>query len=302
MTYLTPDIANKTKSQILSPLDRVGMEEIQVPINLQAEDKSLVKQIGQANAYVDLVKPEAKGIHMSRLFIHLQEELSQKPFSRSLAKEVLGNFLESHNGLSHKAFLTISYQHPMSQKSLLSPRESFRAYPVSYEFSLDSENSFDCTVNFSVLYSSTCPCSAALSRQALQEKFKTSFPDNKTSHLSLEEIHTWLGQEENMAATPHSQRSKASLQIKLHENFDKSIPDLITLVESSLKTSVQSIVKREDEKEFAKLNATNLMFAEDAARRLKKSLSDLENVHSYSVKVCHYESLHAHNAVAYASS
>ena len=54
----------------------------------------------------------------------------------------------------------------------------------------------------------------------------------------------------------------------------------------------------DDEQEFAKLNAKNLMFCEDAARRIKQSLEAMPDVVDYWLKVDHQESLHAHNAVA----
>ena len=44
------------------------------------------------------------------------------------------------------------------------------------------------------------------------------------------------------------------------------------------------------------------MFCEDAARRLKACLDEYEAVGHYHLKVEHQESLHAHNAVAYADS
>ena len=53
--------------------------------------------------------------------------------------------------------------------------------------------------------------------------------------------------------------------------FCRSSP-WIDRIESSLKTPVQAAVKREDEQEFARLNGQNLMFCEDAARRLQHEL------------------------------
>lgn len=301
MPSSTPDVAQKTKSLIPLALERVGMEDIEVPLYLELGNQPPVMQMGRADAYVNLVKPEAKGIHMSRLFIKLQEILSDKTFSPGLAKKILSGFLVSHEGLSDKAYLNLSYEHPKKQKSLTSEKKSWRSYPVAYKFTLDASGKFACELTLSVVYSSTCPCSAALSRQALQEKFKESFEVKaKGEKLDFSEISDWLSEEKNMAATPHSQRSKATLILNIKEDSQIEISDLIDLADTSLATSVQSIVKREDEKEFAKLNASNLMFAEDAARRLKKSLSSLSELSSFSIKVCHYESLHAHNAVAYA--
>ena len=54
---------------------------------------------------------------------------------------------------------------------------------------------------------------------------------------------------------------------------------------------------REDEQEFARLNAANLMFCEDAARRLKAMLAQRADVVDFRGRVEHHESLHAHDAV-----
>ena len=58
-----------------------------------------------------------------------------------------------------------------------------------------------------------------------------------------------------------------------------------------------STVNRNDEQEFARLNAGNLMFCDGAARRVKKSLEKMPYVEDYWFKIEHQESLHAHNAV-----
>lgn len=73
---------------------------------------------------------------------------------------------------------------------------------------------------------------------------------------------------------------------------------IIERLESSLQTRVQTAVKRADEQEFARKNAENLMFSEDAARRLRHTLEREENIASYELKVHHFESLHPHDAVA----
>ena len=57
-------------------------------------------------------------------------------------------------------------------------------------------------------------------------------------------------------------------------------------------------MKREDEREFARLNAENPMFCEDAARRLVPAIEALPGVRGYEISVRHLESLHPHDAVA----
>ncbi len=61
---------------------------------------------------------------------------------------------------------------------------------------------------------------------------------------------------------------------------------------------MQTAVKREDEQAFARLNAENLMFCEDAARRVAAALSGDAHVERFEADVAHFESLHAHDAVA----
>ena len=62
---------------------------------------------------------------------------------------------------------------------------------------------------------------------------------------------------------------------------------------------MQTAVKREDEQEFALRNGQNLMFCEDAARRVKQVL-EAGDYQDYRVRIEHQESLHAHDAVAVA--
>ncbi len=59
-------------------------------------------------------------------------------------------------------------------------------------------------------------------------------------------------------------------------------------------------MKREDEQAFAELNGANLMFCEDAARRVAHTLDSDRVYRDFRVKVRHEESLHAHDAVSVA--
>ncbi len=74
---------------------------------------------------------------------------------------------------------------------------------------------------------------------------------------------------------------------------------LIDRVEDAVRTPVQTAVKRADEQQFALLNGANLMYVEDAARRIRAAL--LPHYRGIHVRVRHLESLHPHDAVAEAS-
>ena len=70
---------------------------------------------------------------------------------------------------------------------------------------------------------------------------------------------------------------------------------------AALGTAVQTAVKRPDEQAFALANGQNLMFCEDAARRLNLALQRTPGIKQLHIRVIHAESLHAHDAVAESS-
>jgi GTP cyclohydrolase I len=156
---------------------------------------------------------------------------------------------------------------------------------------------FSSEIKVVVTYSSTCPCSASLSRQLLTDKIRTHF---QSSTIDVDTLESWLTSDAGSVATPHSQRSLAYLKTRTHSSDYFLITDIIDLIEDAISTPVQTAVKREDEQEFARLNGENLMFCEDAAQRIKTALKNTTDIDDFWFKVEHQESLHAHNAVAIA--
>ncbi|MDQ2972095.1 MAG: GTP cyclohydrolase, FolE2/MptA family, partial [Pseudomonadota bacterium] len=77
--------------------------------------------------------------------------------------------------------------------------------------------------------------------------------------------------------------------------------ELIDAIEAAMRTPVQTAVRREDEQAFARLNAENPMFCEDAARRIRAALNADPRIADYRIVATHHESLHAHDAVTIAS-
>jgi len=182
----------------------------------------------------------------------------------------------------------------LKRRALMSDNAGWRAYPVTVEAQLLDEH-FSVQLGCEVSYSSTCPASAALSRQLNQQRFDEDFAGAVPSQRAVRE---WLGSERGMAATPHAQRSTASVMVRLAPGFDLPVSELIDAIEGALGTPVQTAVKREDEQAFAKLNAENLMFCEDAARRIRVALDADPRVAGYRIRAAHHESLHPHDAVA----
>lgn len=291
-----PDVASHARAEVRGTLDKVGMSRIEVPVRLRDDDGTPILCPARAEAFVSLDEPDARGIHMSRLFLSLQSILSEEELNLGTVRRLLTAFVGSHAGISRSSYLRLDFDLLVKRKALVSKNSSWRTYPVSV-IGECRDGHYTFRLGVTVAYSSTCPCSAALARQLIQEKFRLDFTGRPA--VATDDVVSWLGLEESILATPHSQRSYAKLEVEIaDEHHAPSFVQLIDLVEGALQTPVQAAVKREDEQEFARLNGQNLMFCEDAGRRCKAVLDRDPRFADYRLEAIHVESLHPHDAVS----
>ena len=289
-----PDVAGDAVA-LARPLDWVGMDRIALPLRVHGADGDTLQVAASVDAAVNLQDADARGIHMSRLYLRLQDAFAGEALTPAGLRRVLQDMVESQRGLSTAARLVIRYDHLLKRRALASDNAGWKNYPLEIEAVL-RDGHLKLAVAFSADYSSTCPASAALSRQLNAERFAEDFAN--AHPLSTGVVSDWLGSERGLAATPHAQRSRAQVKVELRAAFDElPFTALIDAVENAVGTPVQTAVKREDEQAFAKLNAENLMFCEDAARRVAAALANDARVERYDVTVSHFASLHAHDAV-----
>lgn len=294
-----PDVASQDHALALGTLDWVGMDGMEMPVAFDAGDGDARTTSARVGAFVNLTRAEARGIHMSRLYLLVSEALSAGPVTLAGVRALLGQFLSSHEGLSDHARITIGFEHLVRRRALRSDNSGWRAYPITLDATLRSDGQFLLELTTNVVYSSTCPASAALSRQLIQDSFAKAFP---TDHaLDRETILAWLGTEQGIVATPHAQRSTATIRVRPAGEGAFDLMGMIDRVEAALGTPVQTAVKRADEQAFALANGGNLMFCEDAARRIQKTLDADAGIADFHVRVAHHESLHPHDAVAFSS-
>lgn len=282
-----PDVASTSSSIINSRIDWVGMDKVTLPISVNGESV-----LARADVHVNVLDPSAKGIHMSRLFLALEKNLLKKNLSIKDLHQVMKKLVDSQDGLSDSARLILKWDQPIRRKALISENFGWKNYPMSIRL-VQVGDAVQTTVSFKLYYSSTCPCSAALARQLVQQAFSEKFSQRD---LHFDEVANWLGSK--TVASAHSQRSRADVVLRFKPG--KASLDFIKYIdaiEDALKTPVQTAVKREDEQEFARLNGENLMFVEDALRRVKDSLSGFAEIEKFKVKASHFESLHQHDAV-----
>lgn len=282
-SQINSDIQSETDTQLMA-LDWVGMDEIQSQI-LVAPQVFTPASVG---AYVNLQKGY-RGIHMSRIY----NLITQKILNQNLTPQKIQNFLtdmiQSQEQLSHQAYVAIRFNYARKTQSLKSESAGFRNYPVQITaLKMPSQTPIWC--DFEIIYSSTCPQSAALSLEVIKNQ------KNQISQL------------DRLPATPHAQRSvmKVSCLLMVTEvdlDFTSIFQQFIETIENTLKTTVQTAVKKADEMQFAVLNSENLMFCEDAVRKVSLVLNELIQTHvhgltGYKIRTQHLESLHPHNAVS----
>ncbi|MBR9884612.1 MAG: GTP cyclohydrolase I FolE2 [Oceanospirillales bacterium] len=290
-----PDIASSATASISSRLDWVGMSGLALPFRLSESRRGSVMCQGNADIHVDIARPEVKGIHMSRLYLLLESLVDDTTLSPEILCLFLDTQLNSHRDISGAAGLAIHFSYLSRRPALKSAHRGWKAYPAAIH-ATRVHNEPRIELELAIPYSSTCPCSASLSRQLLADAFEGDFAD--LTHLEKGDIRRWL-LEKGSLATPHSQRSWAKLHMRLSDEASTfPIESIIESVEQALGTPVQTAVKREDEQAFARLNGHNLMFCEDAARRIKEALEAQSDLLDFWVRVEHQESLHAHDAVA----
>jgi GTP cyclohydrolase I len=298
-----PDIASESPALDSNSLAWVGMDAIDLPIRVPSSDADL-RVPARVSAEVDLVAGASRGIHMSRLYLALDHAVAE-PLSPAMLRALLAEFLASHAGLSTRARVRFAFDHFVRRPALASEHSGWRRYPIVLTAVLDRD-ALAIEIAFDLVYSSTCPASTALARQLVAEDFGRAFP----AHAPVDRAAAmaWLAGEHGMRATPHSQRSTARIRVRI-DPARATLPlvALIDRAEAALATPVQTAVKRIDEQVFARRNGENLMFCEDAARRLREACAPDRGgrelgVRGVAVRVAHHESLHAHDAVASADA
>jgi GTP cyclohydrolase IB len=276
----------KLPDEFATSIQKVGIERFRFPVKIQTQQNETFQSFAEASMFVSLEKGKT-GVNMSRFCKILQEEAESLTLGPELFDIVLKRFsLEMRDSETESPLknthLSIKFQYPYKQKSLVSDNWGWQYYDCLWEASKlgDSEIASDLTV--ALEYSSTCPCSLSMAKQ-----YEEDYKNGKTNSG-------------NGMAVAHSQRSTATCTITTELTKSLSVEELLMLMRTAIPTETQSLVKRVDEQAFAILNGENPMFVEHAARRLALVLDKEEgSILDWKFKIEHFESLHSHNAVAF---
>ena len=107
---LMPDVAAQAQPHLAGALDWVGMDGIEVPVHFDAGDGKVERASAQAGAFVNLTRPDKRGIHMSRLYLLVDQYLSAQTLDAAMLESLLRAFLDSHKDLSDRARISIRFE------------------------------------------------------------------------------------------------------------------------------------------------------------------------------------------------
>lgn len=267
-----PDTQNAGRQAILgSPVavQQVGAANFRLPLSFLREGGA-VERLETAVTGTVALEAGVRGINMSRI-MRAFYAFHDTVFEPGTLEAVLESILETVGAREGRLRLDFSY--PMSRGSLRSGMVGYQYYDAAYEGLLGAEG-FRSRLHFDFIYSSACPGSSDLAEHARQHR--------------------------QVYAIPHSQRSLARISVTPAPGAAVRLEALQRLCLAALQTEVQVMVRREDEQAFAELNGAFPKFVEDAARLLFEQLAAEEAIHDFRVVCAHFESLHAHDAVAVA--
>lgn len=287
-----PDLSRSASPGMAQALDWVGMRNIRLP--LQLDDPLCPSAVPSGvDMLINLPCAGIRGIHMSRLYTLLMR-VAKAPLSPAGLIALLQQAIAGHAESRSDAGRFVWHGEIVRPTgALVTPDlEGWMSHAVKLEAEL-STASAAIWLTLEATYASTCPCSASLARQLIQEQFEREHAGQGA--IDLQRASDWIGRNASFA-TPHSQRSLAQLRVRVDPSARWDLGGLIGAAHDALGTFSQGPVKRADEQAFAQRNGHNLMFVEDAARRLLSALSAryAEGV----IEVTHLESLHPHDAHA----
>lgn len=273
-----PDIQCESP-KILIPIKQVGVENVEVPFQLQSRFGGFHQLLANVSIRTNLDE-NTKGISMSRLLLTLKPYLDL-PLKQLLIKQILEDLKE--NVGSTASYMKFDFRMPITRKSIKSDNE----FPIYYKCRFEGQlynttefvdhgvykqvDKFKFYQGVIIQYASYCPCSAEL-----------------CSHLKTT----------GNSGYPHNQRSFADILVETTNEHSVWLEDIIAAVEERIKTLPYPIIKRIDEQEIARVAAQNPMFVEDAIREISDVLDNKMGIADWIVKCIHEESIHTSEAVA----
>lgn len=152
-----PDIQN-TQSNHNVYLERVGIEDLELPIMVMQKDGKFQQTVAKINCYVDLAD-NIKGISMSRL-LEVLHNYTYKQLNANIVKEINDELIEkSESKLSE---VIIEFPYFVEKTAPSSNKKGYINHKIKFK-SLKINDFYYFDFGVSVVVTSLCPCSKEIS-------------------------------------------------------------------------------------------------------------------------------------------
>lgn len=265
------------------PLQKAGVRGLRYPIRVLDRAKKFQMTTATADLFVNLPR-RYKGTHMSRfieIFHAYHGDLSMKRFLAML--EEIRTKLDAE-----QSFGTVSFPFFTEKKAPVSGQAGF----------------MECTCTYDGVVSAPHENAAP---HSLEENASHVRSGNSKFFVSVEIPVTTLCPCSKAISEAGAHNQRGVVKVKVRNTCFFWIEDIIALVESCASSPVYPLLKREDEKYVTEHAYNNPRFAEDVVREVYLGLKKFPELFGiekpfiwFSVEAENFESIHAHNAYAYA--
>ena len=251
-------------------IQEVGISDLKFPLTFSGVEME-PEACQQVSATLSLgvsLRPELKGIHMSRL---LEDLLAQEETLSVNGLVTLLHRLKDHQGAKDAA-LTVEFDYYLDRQAPVSGRIGKQAYRCRYEARL-IKSVITLTQYVEVPVTTLCPCSKEISSYGAH---------NQRGYVEVEFTH--------------------HLSVEQEPNIAVCLEEIIEEVESVASAPLYPILKRVDERYVTMQAYDAPRFVEDLVRNVAVFLREDERMDSWKVRVTNHESIHQHNAYAVVTS
>ena len=132
-----PDVATTQQSVHHATLSWVGMSKIALPLKIVDSKLGEASIDARVQTFVNLVNPQVKGIHMSRLYLLLAEFAREQTLTIETLQSFLRDKLASHQDISDQAAVEFSFDYVINQPALKSEYNGWKEYPTTIKAIFD---------------------------------------------------------------------------------------------------------------------------------------------------------------------
>jgi len=243
-------------------IQRVGVRDIHLPVRIRQRDGGHARVVGVFDTSVELAHYQ-RGTHMSR-FVEILTQWSKHAVGAPEIEQILAQICERFR--AREASLALSFKYFLTK---LSPQTGIPCdldYDCHFE-GRTTESRYEFIVGAQVPITTLCPCSKEIAQFGA-----------------------------------HSQRAELGVRVRQRAGDVLWLEELVPLLEAQGSAAVFPVLKRQDEAWVTEQAYQNPKFVEDVVRDTVLALRERPEAEWFSVECLSFESIHNHNAYAYAES